>query len=276
MMTILDKIIAHKHHEIAERREQTPVSMLEKSLLFSVPRKSLSSELNRADKTGIIAEFKRRSPSKGWLNANADAKEITAGYQTAGASALSILTDGEFFGGSNQDLIDAFSAVEISILRKDFIVDEYQIVEAKAIGASAILLIAAALEEKEIRQLASFAASLGLEVLLEVHDQSEIPKDFSNIAMIGANNRNLKDFSVDVNRSLEIAKFLPPEITKISESGLNNAAIISELKSSGYKGFLIGETFMKTANPAAACAELIKEVQSTKVIPCALDFESET
>jgi indole-3-glycerol phosphate synthase len=261
-MTILDQIIAHKRREVAEKREAMPPKALQKSLIYSRPRKPFTEEINRVDKAGVIAEFKRRSPSKGWINADANAKEVARGYENAGASALSILTDKEFFGGDNQDLSDAFFAVEIPILRKDFIIDEYQIVEARAIGASAILLIAAALNEKEIKTLAAFAASLDLEVLLEVHEASEIPASLENISAIGVNNRNLKDFSVDVNRSFEIAAKLPPEMTKVSESGLKDAKTILELEKAGFSGFLIGETFMKTANPAEALAQLIDKINN--------------
>ena len=261
-MTILDKIIAHKRREVAERRVSITPSLMRQSELFNQPRQSLVQALRGSDKTGIIAEFKRRSPSKGWINEKANAAEIAAGYESAGASALSILTDGEFFGGSNADLIGAFLTVKIPILRKDFIVDEYQIVEARSVGASAILLIAAALSEKEIKDLARVAHELGLEVLLEIHEIREIPDDLTNIDIIGVNNRNLKDFTVDVNRSIKIAQSLPTEMLKISESGLSDAATLKELKAVGFGGFLIGETFMKTENPAAACARLIEQLKS--------------
>ena len=263
-MTILDKIIAHKRREVAALREKFPYKTLEKTAYFEMPRKPFVLEINRPDKVGIIAEFKRRSPSKGAINAEANIEEIARGYEIAGASALSVLTDAEFFGGSNRDLTEAFRAIEMPILRKDFIIDEPQIVEARSIGASAILLIAAVLDAKEIKRLAAFAKLQELEVLLEVHDENEIPADLTNISAIGVNNRNLKDFSVDVNRSISIAEKLPAEITKVSESGLKDAATILELKKAGFRGFLIGETFMKTENPAAACAKLVKEVQNSK------------
>lgn len=259
-MTILDKIIAHKRGEVAERRKIVSPQQMRQSEMFNATRKSLVSELNRSDKAGIIAEFKRRSPSKNWINQKAKAAEIAAGYEIAGASALSILTDNEFFGGSNADLIEAFLRVEIPILRKDFVIDKYQILEARDVGASAILLIAAALSETEIAEFARFARELELEVLLEVHEKEEIPNDLTNIDIIGVNNRNLKDFTVDINHSIKIAKNLPKEMLKISESGLRDAATIKELKEAGFRGFLIGETFMKTENPAAACAALIKQL----------------
>lgn len=261
-MTILDRIITHKRREVAAKRKDVPPQMLRDSEFFAAPRKSLVGALSHADKPAVIAEFKRRSPSKDWLNEAANAAEITAGYERAGAAALSVLTDSEFFGGTNADLQNAFLAVEIPILRKDFIVDKYQIVEARSIGASAILLIAAALEKNEIEEFAYFARELDLEVLVEIHDENEIPSDLNNISAIGVNNRNLKDFTVDVERSIRIAESLPAGIVKISESGLKDARTILKLKQAGFKGFLIGETFMKTADPAAACAKLINELEN--------------
>ncbi|MEP6923473.1 MAG: indole-3-glycerol phosphate synthase TrpC [Pyrinomonadaceae bacterium] len=261
-MTILDKIIVHKRREVAHRRKSIPPQLMRQSELFNAPRKSFVKELNRPDKVGIIAEFKRRSPSQGWIKEKANVFEIAKGYEAAGASALSVLTDSEFFGGSNVDLINAFLEVEIPILRKDFIVDKHQILEARDIGASAILLIAAALNEKEIKEFAHVAAELELEVLLEIHSLDELPDNLDNISAIGVNNRDLRDFSVDINRSLKIVAKLPAEITKISESGLADTATILELKQAGFSGFLIGETFMKTADPAAACAELIKQLKT--------------
>jgi indole-3-glycerol phosphate synthase len=258
---ILEKIIEHKKFEIAERRELVPVKKLEQSPHFNAPTVSLVRYLRRPDKMGIIAEIKRKSPSKGDINPYISVEKLSIGYMQAGASALSILTDTEFFGGSNEDLITARKFNYCPILRKDFVIDEYQIVEARSIGADAILLIAAVLDAKQIKNLAAFAASLGLEVLLEVHEQAEIPDDFENISILGVNNRDLRDFSVDVNRSFEIAEKLPEDLTKISESGLNDAATILELKKSGFSGFLIGEAFMRTSQPEIACAELIGKLR---------------
>ena len=260
---ILEKIIAHKQKEVAERRELVPIKKLEKSEHFGAPGVSLVRYLNRADKVGVIAEIKRRSPSKGAINEYVSVEKVSIGYMQAGASALSILTDTEFFGGSNEDLITARKFNYCPILRKDFTIDEYQIVEARSIGADAILLIAAALDEMQLKNLAAFAVSLGLEVLLEIHEFEELPGDLENISVIGVNNRNLKDFSVDVNRSFSIAEKLPAEIVKISESGLSEPETIVELKRAGFKGFLIGETFMRESQPELACGEFIKKVQSS-------------
>lgn len=263
---ILEKIIAHKQKEVAERRELVPVKKLEQSEHFNAPSVSLVRYLNRADKVGVIAEIKRRSPSKGAINEYVAVEKVSIGYMQAGASALSVLTDAEFFGGSNEDLMTARKFNYCPILRKDFTIDEYQIVEARSIGADAILLIAAALEEKQIKNLAAFAASLELEVLLEIHEFDELPGDLENISVVGVNNRNLKDFSVDVNRSFAIAEKLPAGITKISESGLREAETIIELKRAGFKGFLIGETFMRESQPELACAEFVRKIQALEAI----------
>lgn len=261
-MTILEKIIAHKQQEVAERKVSAPIKMLEASEHFNRSVISLAGALDKSNAFGIIAEFKRRSPSKGAINENVSIEEITKGYVEDGASALSVLTDSEFFGGSNEDLITTRNANNCPILRKDFIIDKYQIVEARAIGADVILLIAAALEEKRIAELAAFAASIGLEVLLEIHTREEIPASLDNINVIGVNNRDLHDFSTDPMRSIELAKHLPEGITKISESGLDNAETIIKLRDSGFKGFLIGEAFMRASDPAAACGVLIKKLQT--------------
>lgn len=261
-MTILENIISNKRREIDARRELVPIKKLEQSEHFAAPCVSLVRYLNRSDKAGIIAEIKRRSPSKGVINEYISVEKVSIGYMQAGASALSILTDKEFFDGSNEDLLVARKFNYCPILRKDFIVDEYQIVESRSIGADVILLIAAALDEKQIKNLTAFATSLGLETVLEIHDYAELPEDLSYISIVGVNNRNLKDFSVDVNRSFEIAEKLPSEITRISESGLTEPETVVNLKKAGFKGFLIGETFMRESQPETACAEFIKKVQS--------------
>ena len=261
-MTILEKIVDYKRKEVAERRELVPVKKLESSEHFTAPIVSLESYLKRSDKVGIIAEIKRKSPSKGVLNEYISVEKLSIGYMQAGASALSILTDTEFFGGSNDDLTTARKFNYCPILRKDFVVDEYQIVESRAIGADAILLIAGVLDEKQIEEFSAFAASLGLEVLLEIHSLKELPKDLKDINIVGVNNRDLNDFTIDVNRSFEIAETLPNEITKISESGLRDADTILKLKKAGFDGFLIGEAFMQTSRPEAACAELVQKLQS--------------
>jgi indole-3-glycerol phosphate synthase len=262
-MAILEEIIAFKHRETAERRELVPVKKLERSEHFTVPVVSLVSYLQRPDKVGIIAEIKRRSPSKGMLNEYISVEQLSIGYMQAGASALSVLTDTEYFGGSNDDLTTARRFNYCPILRKDFIVDEYQVVEARAIGADAILLIAGVLNSERIRQFSSLAASLGLEAVLEIHNLKELPDDLENINILGVNNRNLSDFTTDVNRSFELAEKLPSnDIVKISESGLGEVSTILELKEAGFQGFLIGEAFMRNSRPETACAALVQKLQA--------------
>lgn len=261
-MNVLEKIVEYKYKEVAERRELVPIKKLESSEHFTAPIVSLARYLKRPDKAGIIAEIKRKSPSKGILNEYISVEKLSIGYMQAGASALSILTDTEFFGGSNDDLTTARKFNYCPILRKDFIVDEYQIVETRAIGADTILLIAGVLDAKQISEFSAFADSLGLEVLLEIHNLAELPNDLKNINIVGVNNRNLNDFTTDVNRSFEIAEQLPNETTKISESGLRDADTILNLKKAGFDGFLIGEAFMRTSRPEVACAELVQKLQS--------------
>lgn len=259
-MTILDKIIAHKRKEVAEQQTKVPISELVKSPFFNRPTISLSAALRRPDRAGIIAEHKRKSPSKGIINANVTVEEVTTGYVRAGASALSVLTDEQFFGGRNEDLLITRRLNEVPILRKDFTIGEYQILEAKAIGADAILLIAAVLTPAEVRQLSSFARSLDLETLLEIHDHSELGHIYDTVDAVGVNNRNLADFTVDVRRSLDLAPHIPDEFVKISESGLSDPAAVLELRAAGFQGFLIGESFMKMERPEEACEEFVNRL----------------
>jgi indole-3-glycerol phosphate synthase len=264
-MNILDKIIAYKKTEVAERKKLKSVKELESSVSFSAPNISLRKHLLDESKSGIIAEHKRKSPSKGIINDKLTVEEVVKGYEAAGASAVSVLTDTPSFGGSDEDLIRARAVIKIPILRKDFIVDEFQILEARSIGANIILLIAACLSSKEIERLANFTKTLGMEVLLEVHSEEElIPNCFDSIDCIGVNNRNLKDFTVSVDLSKELAAKIPDRYLKISESGIYAPETIVELKKYGYKGFLIGENFMKTGNPGTAMKEFVGEVQNLK------------
>jgi indole-3-glycerol phosphate synthase len=261
-MNTLDKIIARKRVEVEDRKKLTSVKELEKSAFFSIPNISLKQFLEDPDKTGIIAEFKKKSPSKGIINDKVTVEEVVTGYEKAGASAVSVLTDIDFFGGSDEDLIAARNVISLPILRKDFIIDEFQIVEAKALGANIILLIAAALTPEEVSRLSKFCKSLDLEVLLEVHDQEELfPNIIDTVDVIGVNNRNLKDFKVDINTSVKLAEMIPSQFLKISESGISNPEDIVLLKSHGFNGFLIGENFMKTADPAKAIQDFVNEVK---------------
>lgn len=262
MMTILDKIIEFKKIELEEKKELFPTKRLEKSVYFQTPVVSLSKYLLREDKAGIIAEIKRKSPSKGMIHEYVDIEKISIGYMQAGASAISVLTDHNFFGGSCEYLTTARKFNYCPILRKDFIFDEYQIIEAKSIGADAILLIASVLSPEETKHLAAFANILGLEVLLEVHSKEQAqkyPNEFTKL--VGVNNRNLNDFSVNIQTSIDLAKVIPDDFIKVSESGINDPKNIIQLKSHGFKGFLMGEHFMQSANPHLKCAAFIKTLK---------------
>jgi indole-3-glycerol phosphate synthase len=259
-MNILDKIILDKKREVELKKSLIPVSQLENSVLFDSRTVSLSKVL-RSSQTGIIAEHKRRSPSKSEINYNFTVEEVVKGYESAGVCGISVLTDGKYFGGSLDDLLLARASVNVPLLRKEFIVDEYQILEAKAHGADLILLIAAVLTREEIKQLSEFAESLGLEVLLEVHNLDELRKSIMpSLNMIGVNNRNLKTFEVSLDFSKTLASEIPNEFVKVSESGISSIEAINELKPYGYKGFLIGENFMKTDNAGASAKEFISKL----------------
>lgn len=261
---ILDEIIAHKRIEIAAQEQNVPISFLEDLLEKNddmAKVHSMKASL-AASATGIIAEFKRRSPSKDWINRDADAKVIPASYQQAGASALSILTDEHFFGGGLRDIRAARPTVSLPILRKDFIISRYQLLQAKAAQADAILLIAAALSKEECSTLACEAHKLGLEVLLEMHHEDELDYVNEYVDMAGINNRNLGTFHTDVENSFRMAEKLPADILKVSESGISNPQTVKLLRQEGFRGFLIGETFMKTANPGNTLSTFIKELES--------------
>ena len=260
MKDILSEIIAHKKKEVAEQKERLPLSVLEKRLATAGnPFYSLKRALEDS-KSGIIAEFKRRSPSKGWLFQSADVNEVTRAYASAGAAALSVLTDEKYFGGTMDDLRHATGGVEIPVMRKEFIVDEYQLFEAKLSGASAVLLIAAAITQEECKRLTELAHQLQLEVLLELHDEQEVDHIGPLNTLVGINNRNLGSFVTDLQKSFRMAALLPEEAVWISESGLSDAGIVKELRESGYRGFLIGEHFMKSGNPGQSLKEFIDQV----------------
>jgi len=264
-MNILEKIVEQKKKEVAERKSLYPVKLLEQSIFFASPTVSLKKYVQRKDLSGIIAEIKRKSPSKGAINPYVSIERTSIGYMQAGASALSILTDKEFFGGSNEDLMVARKFNYCPILRKDFTIDEYQIVEAKSIGADAILLISAILDPKQAKQLAYFAHSLGLEVLFEVHSAEELhPQLFSDVDLIGVNNRDLKSFDVSLDVSRKLVGMIPKELVKISESGISSTEAIDELRGIGFDGFLMGENFMKHSRPEVAAKEFIGKLKGRK------------
>jgi indole-3-glycerol phosphate synthase len=257
-MNKLEEIVAHKRVEVAEARQEVPVKKLEKSIYFSGPVLSLSSYLARPEMAGIIAEIKRRSPSEGDLHPYLSVRELSLGYMQAGASALSVLTDTRYFGGKREDLLEARKNNLCPILRKEFTIDEYQIIEARSLGADAILLIAGALTPDEVRVLATAANNLGLESILEVHCAQEVDSHLCDeVSIIGVNNRDLRDLSVDVGRSEAIARVLPKEKPWISESGLTDVETIRNLRRLGYSGFLIGTTFLKTDRPDEECARFV-------------------
>ncbi|MEO0899559.1 MAG: indole-3-glycerol phosphate synthase TrpC [Bacteroidota bacterium] len=261
-MNILDKIVAHKRVEVEQQKSLYPISLLEQSIFFDTPCVSMRKYLLRENMFGIIAEIKRKSPSQGDINPYISVEKISIGYMQAGASALSILTDKEFFGGSLEDLATGRQMNFCPILRKDFIIDEYQIVEAKSYGADVILLIAACLEPQRLKELASFAHSLGLEVLMEVHDRDELDRSLNeHLDLVGVNNRNLKDFSVNIQTSLDLAQMIPANFVKVAESGLRDPKEVVKLRQVGYRGFLMGQHFMEQAQPHKACARFIDSLK---------------
>lgn len=250
-MNILETIIALKRKELVVRKKDFPFAELEKSRFMKRPKRSLQGSLLKNDSTGIIAEYKRRSPSKGVINNRDSIESVTRAYSAYGAAGISILTDLQYFGGSLDDLIAA-NDNGIPLLRKDFMIDPYQLVEAKAHGADVILLIAACLSQKEVKDLAGTAKSLDLEVLLEVHDESELGHVCEDVNMIGINNRDLKTFEVSLERSMQLSEKLGADKIKISESGIDSPETIRLLRNHGFSGFLIGEYFMKQKDPCTA------------------------
>ncbi|RZK52646.1 MAG: indole-3-glycerol phosphate synthase TrpC [Pedobacter sp.] len=258
---VLDKIVIRKIEEVAEAKQKVSVAELESSEYFGLKPLVFKDFLLDENRTGIIAEFKRRSPSKGLINGTATVEQVTQAYNEAGASALSVLTDKDFFGGETIDLLKARAVNQIPILRKDFIIDEYQILEAKSWGADIVLLIASILTPKQIVDFGKLAQSLGLNVLLEVHDLAELERSIcKNLDAIGVNNRNLGDFTVNIQTSFDLVDKIPNDFLKISESAIDNPAVIGNLKAVGYNGFLIGENFMKTASPGLAIKEFVSQL----------------
>ncbi len=259
-MTILDKIVKDKRKEVDFRKSLIPVTQLEQSVLFEREIVSLSNNLKHSE-SGIIAEHKRRSPSKAVINQSLNVQDVAKGYEDAGVCGMSVLTDGKYFGGSLDDLLTARASCNLPLLRKEFIIDEYQILEAKAHGADVILLIAAILTRGEIKQFSEFAKRLNLDVLLEVHNEEELHKSvMPSLDMLGVNNRNLKTFDVSLETSKTLSKLIPDDFVKVSESGISNIEAIKELKPYGYQGFLIGENFMKTENAGASAKQFIKSL----------------
>jgi indole-3-glycerol phosphate synthase len=260
MKTILDTIVEHKHMEVLKRKGRKSIQQLEEKVFYTREAIDPISHF-KPDEINIIAEFKRKSPSKGKISDIISPAPIVKAYRKSGAIASSILTDRDFFGGSFRDLENVRKELpDFPLLRKDFIIDPYQIHEAKAYGADIVLLIASILEKETIRNLTHLANSLGLSILLEIHSEYELEKWIPEIKMIGVNNRNLKDFSVDIERSAQLYSKLPKESLKISESGLHSPEDVLRLKEIGFNGFLMGERFMSTENPGESLAQFLKEM----------------
>lgn len=261
-MNILDKIVIDKRKEVDLRKSLIPIQQLESSVLFDRATNSLAHNL-RTSKSGIIAEHKRRSPSKSVINQSLNVQDVAKGYEDAGVCGMSVLTDGKYFGGSLDDLLVARASCNLPLLRKEFVIDAYQIIEAKAYGADVILLIAAILSRDKIKQFSELAKSLNLDVLLEVHNEEELHKSIMpSLDMLGVNNRNLKTFEVSLETSKLLSEQIPNDFVKVSESGISSVEAIAALQPFGYKGFLIGENFMKTDNPGASAIEFINTLES--------------
>lgn len=263
-MNILENIIAKKKTEVVERKQKISISELEKMPFFQNKAFSFEEFLLRKEKTGIIAEFKRRSPSKGIINDSSFTVDVTKDYMKYGACAISVLTDEEFFGGSLKDLVDA-RVNEVPLLRKDFIIDKYQLIESKAYGADIILLIAACLKKEQVKTLSDFAKDIGLNVLLEIHSDEELEHICDAVDVVGINNRDLKSFKVDINHSIELCKKIPSDKIKISESGIDNVKTIQHLKQNGFSGFLMGEKFMKETDPGKAFENFVEQLKGIEI-----------
>jgi indole-3-glycerol phosphate synthase len=261
-MDVLDKIIAFKRSELEGKKKFRPVRKFANSAFFKLKMPSFHDALAKPGPS-IIGEFKRKSPSYGIININAEVEQVARGYEEAGIAAMSILTDMEFFGGEVHDLQNVAGFVKIPLLRKDFIVDEYQVVESKSIGASAILLIAAVLSKKEVGTLTELSLNLGMDVLFEIHDEKDLEKMSHKINIIGVNNRNLKTFEVNMDHSRELFSCLPVNCLKVAESGFQTYREVTKLFTAGYNAFLIGGKFMRSKNPGKVAAQFIKDLKKS-------------
>ncbi len=260
-MNILDKIVAQKIIEVEKQKDFKPIEKLKRYPAFKKDVPSLKASLLTHCKNGIISEYKRRSPSKGVINSMSTIEDVVPMYERAGVSGISVLTDSEFFGGNKSDLAAARQFTTIPILRKDFMISPYQIYEAKAIGASAILLIAAILDYEKAEEMSKLAKDLGLDILMEIHSKEEFDIINPLVDVVGINNRDLKTFEVSLQQSINLAAMMPEDVVKISESGIYTPEDVKLLRSHGFKGFLIGENFMRTKNPGEACMEFSKAIK---------------
>jgi indole-3-glycerol phosphate synthase len=263
-MNKLQEIVREKRKQVADDKLHMPVELLEQSLYFTRKCESLKKYFAMQGRSGIIAEIKKKSPALGAIQPGINVGKLAVAYTEAGASALSVLTDLKFFGGTNVDLIEARENTTLPILRKDFVIDEYQVIEAKSIGADVILLIAAILTKVEITTFTELAHKLGMEVILELHANEELEKIYDKVDVIGVNNRNLGTMTIDITTSKSMAKLIPAGFMKISESGIEGPDIVHELKKYGYSGFLIGSYFMKSPEPGKALAEFVGQINKLK------------
>lgn len=257
-MTILDQIIERKKEEVAAAKLRISPDRLKDTAFFGRPTYSLKESIK--NKSGIIAEFKRQSPSKGIINNNVEPLEVVSAYESFGASGISILTDHDFFGGNLNDVLSVRNNINIPILRKDFMIDEYQFYEAKSIGADVVLLIASCLSPDQVQEFTELAHQLKMEVLLEIHTEDELKHFNSDIDLVGINNRNLKDFKVDLQHSVQLKNQLPKGVLSVAESGIYNLKYFQFLKEKGFDGFLMGEYFMKNTDPAKTFEEFASQI----------------
>lgn len=261
-MDILETIVAAKRKEVEKFKPMSSIERFERDGFFwQISNRSLVQSLLLPGSTGIIAEFKRKSPSKGWFKSKELEVEPVVSAYNKSAAGISVLTDDEFFGGDLDDLIQTKVITDIPVLRKDFIIDKWQIAEAKAFGADVILLIAACLSPTEVKELATYTKSIGLESILEIHNEEELDHICDEVDMVGVNNRNLKTFEVNIDTSLQLVSKIPSGKPAIAESGISSIDAIVTLRNAGFKGFLIGENFMKEEHPGKAFENFITELK---------------
>jgi len=259
-MNVLKKIISDKRKYVSLKKAEKPIEALREQLGQARPTGSLAQRLNNSKSTGIIAEFKRKSPSKGKIiKEGTNLTEVINGYTRQDVAGISILTDEPYFGGHIDDLITGNKISSVPLLRKDFIIDAYQVYESRLAGADALLLIAAALDSPTLGALTELAHELNMEVICEVHNRNEINHIPDEVDIVGVNNRNLETFRTDFNQSIKLLPFLPKDKPRISESGISNPEVIRKLRETGFNGFLIGEYFMRHHNPAVQLSEMIKK-----------------
>lgn len=263
MDNILEQIVAAKKKEIEPFKTMSPIRRFEKDGFFwKIRNRSLVQSLLMPGSTGIIAEFKRKSPSKGWFQTKDLEVEPVVTVYDKSAAGISVLTDTDFFGGDLDDLIQTKVVTDVPVLRKDFIIDKWQIAESKAFGADVILLIAACLSKEEVKEFAGYAKSIGLETILEIHNEQELDHYCEEVSIVGVNNRNLKTFETNIETSLQLIKLIPEDKPVITESGINNVDAILTLRAAGFKGFLIGEYFMKEEKPWEAYQKFVTDLKT--------------